>query len=166
MIWPSLAEAMDEGHCGLPMGEVIPRRRRASYRRRHRSIAVGRSRGRRWRTSSGRTKLGLRKSGAELRQGGAKVQPKRSTFRSPAGSAFPPSLWMARRIRSSPVRKGKADEYVGEHFMRQELVLRTTPRCSLLVTASCCGLRPQSAMGSAHDFADAILTVRGWTAEA
>jgi hypothetical protein len=24
MIWPSLAEAMDEGHCGLPMGEVDP----------------------------------------------------------------------------------------------------------------------------------------------
>jgi exodeoxyribonuclease V alpha subunit len=29
MIWPSLAEAMDEDHSGLPMGEVIPRRRRA-----------------------------------------------------------------------------------------------------------------------------------------
>ena len=24
MIWPSLAEAMDEDHSGLPMGEVIP----------------------------------------------------------------------------------------------------------------------------------------------
>jgi hypothetical protein len=41
MIWTSLAEAMDEDHSGLPMGEVIPRRSRASYRRRrHRSIAV------------------------------------------------------------------------------------------------------------------------------
>ena len=40
---------------------------------------------------------------------------------------------MARRIRSSPVRKGKADEYVGEHFMRQELVLRTKAKAHYLL---------------------------------
>ena len=54
----ALAEAMDEGHCGLPMDELIPRRSRA-FLSSTTSINCGRSApGAAWRTSSGRTRYG------------------------------------------------------------------------------------------------------------